>query len=174
MSYVGEIRLFAGNFAPSGWMFCAGQSMPIAENETLFQLLGTDYGGDGQETFRLPDLRGRLPIHYGQGPGLSDYPRVGVEGGTEQETLTVNQIPVHTHTMLGSTNIAATNAVNNNVPATMLAAGTNSAYDNTDPPRALSADTISPVGGSQPHENFQPYLCVNFIISLFGIYPSPT
>ena len=174
MPYVGEIRLIAGNYAPAGWMFCAGQALPISENEALFQLIGTDYGGDGQETFRLPDLRGRVPIHYGGGPGLSTYARVGFEGGTENVTLTVNQIPAHTHTMLGSTNIATTNTATNNVPATMLAAGTNSAYDNTDPPRALNADTISPGGGSQPHENLQPYLCVNFIISLFGLFPSPT
>ena len=174
MPYIGEIRLFAGNFAPNGWMFCAGQSLAISENDALFVLLGTDYGGDGESTFRLPDLRGRLPVHYGQGPGLSSYARVGLEGGTETETLTTQQIPVHTHAMLGSTNLATTNAVKNNIPATMLAAGSTSAYDNTDPPRALSPDTLFPVGGSQPHENVQPYLCLNFIISLYGVFPSAT
>ncbi len=164
--YIGEIRMFAGTFQPNGWMFCAGQEMPISQHEVLYTIIGTRYGGDGESTFRLPDLRGRLPM--GSGPGAS-YSAPGMAGGTEEVTLTLNQIPNHTHALFGTTNVATSNSVGGNIPATMLAAGTNSAYDNTDPPRALAGDTITPVGGSQPHSNFQPYLCLNFIISLFGI-----
>jgi microcystin-dependent protein len=163
--YVGEIRMFAGNFAPAGWMFCEGQLLPISENETLFQLIGTTYGGDGQSTFALPDLRGRLPIHQGNGFILAET------GGAEEITLTVNQIPVHSHPLLasGATALNANptgNVVGNQTLAQMYVedvANTN-----------LAPTAISPVGGSQPHTNFQPYLCVDFIISLFGIFPSPT
>src|SRR5512134_3759257 len=103
--YVGEIRMFAGNFAPAGWMFCEGQLLPISENETLFALIGTTYGGDGQETFGLPNLQGRVPIHQGQGPGLSGY-LIGEAGGVEGVTLTANQIPIHSHPLTGSTQLA--------------------------------------------------------------------
>ena len=171
--YVGEIRMFGGNFAPAGWMFCEGQLLPIAENETLFNLIGTTYGGDGESTFQLPDLRGRLPIHFGSADSGSTY-TVGEFGGTEEVTLGIPQIPVHNHALLGSTNAATTNQLGTNVPATMLAAGTSSAYGTDAPFGTISPDTVSPVGGSQPHSNFQPYLCVNFIISLFGIFPSQT
>ncbi len=161
--YVGEIRMFAGNFAPAGWMFCEGQLLPISENETLFQLIGTTYGGDGQSTFALPDLRGRLPIHQGNGFILAET------GGAEEITLTVSQIPSHTHVVLA-----------HNVPpntgepsGARLAQGpfygeAGSGLSN------MNAASVGSVGGSQPHTNFQPYLCVNFIISLFGIFPSPT
>lgn len=161
--YVGEIRMFAGNFAPAGWEFCAGQLLPISENETLFQLIGTTYGGDGESTFALPDLRGRIPIHQGGGFILAET------GGAEEITLTVNQIPAHSHPMLAS---AA--AANNNSPGgAVTAQPTASIYNNSTAAVNLAATAISAVGGSQPHTNLQPYLCVSFIISLFGIFPSP-
>jgi microcystin-dependent protein len=163
--YVGEIRMFAGNFAPAGWMFCEGQLLPISENETLFQLIGTTYGGDGEATFALPDLRGRIPIHQGNGFTLAET------GGAETVTLTVNQIPVHTHPMLASTDPATVPNPQNNVLATTASA---TPYFNNPPANPLSPQSISSVGGSQPHNNFQPYLCVDFIISLFGIFPPPT
>jgi microcystin-dependent protein len=164
--YVGEIRMFAGNFAPAGWMFCEGQLLPISENETLFQLIGTTYGGDGQSTFALPDLRGRLPLHQGNGFILAET------GGAEEITLTVNQIPAHTHPMLASTQ----NGSQNNPGGNVIAASAGSVFPYiADPPSVnMSPAAIGPVGGSQPHTNFQPYLCVDFIISLFGLFPSPT
>jgi microcystin-dependent protein len=165
--YVGEIRMFAGNFAPAGWMFCEGQLLPISENETLFQLIGTTYGGDGQENFALPDLRGRVPIHQGNSFVLAQT------GGVEDVTLSVAQIPAHTHPA-----IATSNAGNSLNPANkVLASGSvvsTMPYGSDNPVVAMNAGTISPVGGSQPHTNFQPYLCIDFIISLFGIFPSPT
>ena len=165
--YVGEIRMFAGNFAPAGWMFCEGQLLPISENETLFQLIGTTYGGDGESTFALPDLRGRLPLHQGNGFILAET------GGAEEITLTVNQIPAHTHAFLGSNNVAtgtppAGQVVGKSLSAAILPYGTDQ------PVGPISPQSIGSVGGSQPHTNFQPYLCVDFIISLFGIFPSPT
>ena len=165
--YVGEIRMFGGNFAPAGWMFCEGQLLPIAENETLFQLIGTTYGGDGQSTFALPDLRGRLPVHFGNGFTLAET------GGAEQVTLTVSQIPAHSHPFLASGSVASSNTPANNVPA-LTQASTITPYGTDNPLVALSPTSITPVGGSQPHNNFQPYLCIDFIISLFGIFPSPT
>ena len=165
--YVGEIRMFGGNFAPAGWMFCEGQLLPISENETLFQLIGTTYGGDGESTFALPDLRGRVPIHQGNGFTLAET------GGVEDVTLTVQQITAHGHALLGSTDPANTNAPANNVFAAS-GGSTVFPYGTDQPPTTLHPSTISAVGGSQPHTNFQPYLCVDFIISLFGIFPSPT
>lgn len=165
--YVGEIRMFAGNFAPAGWMFCEGQILPISENETLFNLIGTTYGGDGQNTFGLPDLRGRLPIHFGNGFTLAE------QGGVETVTLTVPQIPAHTHAFLASTNTAASSSPTNQVPAATQSA-TITAYGTDAPLVALLPSSVSSIGGSQPHTNFQPYLCVDFIISLFGIFPSQT
>jgi microcystin-dependent protein len=161
--YVGEIRMFGGNFAPAGWMFCEGQLLPISENETLFNLIGTTYGGDGQSTFALPDLRGRLPLHWGNGFILAET------GGAEEITLTVSQIPVHTHTMLASTDPASTANVQGNVLANPASA---TPYSINNPNIQLNAQSITPVGGSQPHTNFQPYLCIDFIISLFGIFPT--
>src|SRR4051794_14848130 len=163
--YVGEIRMFAGNFAPAGWMFCEGQLLPISENETLFQLIGTTYGGDGQSTFALPDLRGRIPIHQGNGFILAQT------GGVEEVTLSVQQIPVHTHPMLASSDPATVPNPQANVLSTTATA---TPYFNNAPATPLSPQSISPVGGSQPHTNFQPYLCVDFIISLFGIFPPPS
>lgn len=165
--YVGEIRMFAGNFAPAGWMFCEGQLLPISENETLFQLIGTTYGGDGQSTFALPDLRGRIPIHQGNGFILAET------GGAEEITLTVQQIPAHSHAYLGSTAPANATSPTNAVGGAATVFGV-SPYGSDAPRTSLSPLSLSPVGGSQPHTNFQPYLCVDFIISLFGIFPSPT
>lgn len=163
--YVGEIRMFAGNFAPAGWMFCEGQLLPISENEVLFQLIGTTYGGDGENTFALPDLRGRVPIHMGGTFILAET------GGVETVTLTVPQIPAHTHPMLASSNTANQTTPQTTVLATptvvdLYRVGLGSS--------AMAFQAVSPTGGSQPHQNFQPYLCVDFIISLFGIFPSPT
>ena len=165
--YVGEIRMFAGNFAPAGWMFCEGQLLPISENETLFQLIGTTYGGDGESTFALPDLRGRIPIHQGNGFILAET------GGAEEITLTVSQIPAHSHPLLATQSVATSTAPGGKMLAATSVA-TVSPYGTDAPTTALSPQTVAPVGGSQPHTNFQPYLCVNFIISLFGLFPSPT
>jgi microcystin-dependent protein len=163
--YVGEIRMFAGNFAPAGWMFCEGQLLPISENETLFQLIGTTYGGDGESTFALPDLQGRIPVHQGNGLILAET------GGAEEITLTVSQIPAHSHPMLANSQPASEFAPGNQVFAQPQ---TVDAYVQPPPAVPLSPQSCGSVGGSQPHTNFQPYLCVNFIISLFGIFPSPT
>ena len=167
--YVGEIRIFAGNFAPAGWMFCEGQLLSISENDTLFNLIGTTYGGDGQSTFALPDLRGRIPLHQGQGAGLSNY-NIADAGGVEEVTLTTQQIPSHTHPM-----VAAQVGGNQVSPAgNVLANSFNiTAYINDVAGTPMANTAISPVGGSQPHNNFQPYICINYIISLFGIFPSP-
>ena len=166
--YVGEIRMFAGNFAPAGWMFCEGQLLPISENEVLFQLIGTTYGGDGESTFALPDLRGRVPIHQGNGFILAET------GGVETVTLTVQQVPSHSHPLLVSQNPATSNLPGSSVVPAVTAAATITPYGTDNPTTALSPNAISPVGGSQPHDNMQPFLCVDFIISLFGIFPSPT
>jgi microcystin-dependent protein len=163
--YVGEIRMFAGNFAPAGWMFCEGQLLPISENEVLFQLIGTTYGGDGQNTFALPDLRGRLPIHQGNGFVLAET------GGAEEITLTINQIPAHSHSFLVSSGTASSANLNGNVIAV---SNDVDIYYEDSPNQNMNPNSIGSVGGSQPHTNFQPYLCVNFIISLYGIFPSPT
>jgi microcystin-dependent protein len=162
--YIGEIRMFAGNFAPAGWMLCEGQLLPISENEALFNLIGTTYGGDGQSTFALPDLRGRIPIHFGNGFTLAET------GGVEAVTLTVNQIPVHAHPLQASSSNAATRNANGNVLA--QTPGYTPYVSGFVPNTPLNPNSTSAVGGSQPHTNFQPYLCVNFIISLFGIFPT--
>jgi microcystin-dependent protein len=163
--YVGEIRMFAGNFAPAGWMFCEGQQLPISENETLFQLIGTTYGGDGESTFNLPDLRGRLPLHQGNGYILAE------SAGTEEVTLSTAQIPNHSHALLASGAPGADAIATNNV----LAGSPNvNLFRESNINAQLAVNGIAPVGGSQPHTNFQPYLCVDFIISLFGLFPSPT
>jgi microcystin-dependent protein len=161
--YVGEIRMFAGNFAPSGWMFCEGQLLPIFEYETLFNLIGTTYGGDGQSTFALPDLRGRIPIHMGNGFTLAET------GGVEEVLLTVNQIPAHSHPLLATDGRGGlTDPQNNRLATAPIYSDTQGSLSNMNP------SSIAGTGGSQPHNNFQPYLCVDFIISLFGIFPSQT
>jgi microcystin-dependent protein len=159
--------MFAGNFAPAGWMFCEGQLLPISEFETLFNLIGTTYGGDGQTNFALPDLRGRLPIHQGAGFTPAQI------GGVESVTLAAAQIPAHTHSFLASSNQASSTSPVNQVPAITQAA-TITPYGTDNPLVQLNSASIGPVGGSQPHDNFQPYLCIDFIISLFGVYPTQT
>jgi microcystin-dependent protein len=171
--YIGEIRMFAGNFAPAGWAMCDGQLMPISENDALFTLLGTTYGGDGQETFAVPDLQGRVPIHMGQGSGLSSYV-IGEKAGIETVTLTAQTIPTHTHPALCSTGSGSNTS--NPAGGTWSVADTAS-YSATLPRGGFmgtSAINSTPAGGSQPHENMAPFLCVNFIISLFGIFPPPS
>ena len=163
--YVGEIRMFAGNFAPAGWMFCEGQLLPISENETLFQLIGTTYGGDGESTFALPDLRGRIPLHQGNGFILAET------GGTEEITLTVPQIPAHSHPFLASSSPGVSNNAANQLPSDSPSINI---YIEDVTSANMAATAMMSTGGSQPHTNFQPYLCVDFIISLFGIFPSPT
>lgn len=163
--YVGEIRMFAGNFAPAGWMFCEGQLLPISEYETLFNLIGTTYGGDGQSTFALPDMRGRIPLHQGGGFILAET------GGAEEITLTVSQIPAHSHPLMATINAAQESQPEGNVPGRTTQSD---GYSIDSPTVNLAATSMSSTGGSQPHTNFQPYLCVDFIISLFGIFPSPT
>ena len=163
--YVGEIRMFAGNFAPVGWMFCDGQLLPISENETLFQLIGTTYGGDGESTFALPNLQSRTPIHQGNGFILAET------GGVEEVTLTIQQIAAHTHPFLATLNPGTTPNIQGNLPGD----SPNPQFYIEDVTAVnMSPLAISGTGGSQPHTNLQPYLCINFIISLFGIFPSPT
>ncbi|HMH42748.1 MAG TPA: tail fiber protein [Pyrinomonadaceae bacterium] len=167
--YVGEIRMFGGNFPPVGWMLCQGQSLPISENEVLFQLIGTTYGGDGQETFNLPDLQGRAPVHMGQGPGISQAYQIGEEAGVESVTLTTQQIPIHNHAF-----IASLDAPLGTDPTNQMIAQSSQIHLFTEDVtnRQMNALALTPAGGSQPHENMQPYLCISFIISLFGVFPS--
>jgi microcystin-dependent protein len=159
--YVGEVRIFAGSFAPAGWHFCDGAPMPISENDVLFNLIGTTYGGDGQETFNLPNLGSRVPMHQGNGHVI------GETGGTESVTLTTQQIPVHSHAPLASADPATQKQVANMV----LGRAPAEAYATEVTLDTLSNQSITPVGGSQPHENMQPYIAMNYIISLFGIFP---
>jgi len=173
--FLGEIRLFGGNFNPRGWAFCAGQLLPISENDALYALIGTTFGGDGQVTFGLPDLRGRIPIGQGTGPGLSSYV-VGQESGTETVTLTTNQIPTHTHTVSASSADATATTPTNAVPARPSSATvgylylSSAASGTTDSPPA--AASISAAGGNQPHDNIMPSLVLNYIIALEGVFPS--
>lgn len=169
-AYVGEIRMFAGSFAPVGWMTCEGQILPISEHETLFQLIGTTYGGDGEETFNLPNLASRVPIHMGTGPDGTTY-HPGEMLGVETVTLTTQQIPAHTHAMLATASPANQASPIGNVMAEPASAAT---YINDTPSANANGNAITSEGGSQPHENCQPFLCINFIISLYGIFPSPT
>lgn len=181
--HVGEIRIFAGNFAPNGWMFCEGQSLPISEYEELFNLLGTTYGGDGVETFALPDLRGRVPIHMGTGPDGTIY-QIGEMGGTETETLTLQQIPVHNHSATGRIAIPvrgdSAGHLASPVNGAIAVSPTKKFFSKTVStsgemaPLDLGSSTVMQTGGSQPHDNMMPFLAVNYIISLWGIYPQPT
>jgi microcystin-dependent protein len=161
--------MFGGNFAPQGWALCEGQLIPIAENDTLFTLIGTTYGGDGQTTFALPDLRGRIPIHMGQGPGLSNYV-IGESGGVEAVALLGAQMPAHGHALAASLNGAELTAgPNGSVTADT---GATPLYSASMVAQDMHASAIAAAGGGQPHDNMAPFLCVNFIISLFGIFPS--
>jgi microcystin-dependent protein len=163
--FVAEIRIFAGNFAPTGWAFCNGQLLPLSQNTALFSLLGTTYGGDGQSTFALPDLQGRAPLFWGQGPGLSLYD-LGETGGAESVALVQSEIPAHSHTA------RATNGVSNQVsPQNNTWAGAaQRPYASGPVNTPLSASAIA--GSSQLHNNMPPYLALNFIIALQGIFPS--
>jgi microcystin-dependent protein len=165
MSYpfIGEIRMFGGNFAPQGWMFCDGSLLPIAENEALFTLIGTTYGGDGQSTFALPDLRGRVPVHQGTSFTL------GQSGGEETVTLTASQIPTHTHQGRGTGDGGAATDPTNGVWASTPQLPYHAVAD---PQVAMAPDAVGTAGGSQPHDNMLPFLGMNFIISLFGIFPT--
>jgi microcystin-dependent protein len=170
--YIGEIRMFGGNFPPAGWMFCDGALLPIAENDALFTLLGTTYGGDGQSNFGLPDLRGRVPLHQGTGASGTYIP--GQNGGAETVTLSTPQLPVHTHPGL-TTGITSSISPAGSVlgPVSAPASVVNpKLYGSDNPLVQMNAASITPVGGSQPHDNIQPSLGINFIISLFGIFPT--
>ncbi len=167
--FVGEIRMFAGNFAPRGWAFCDGQLLAVSQNDALFSLLGTIYGGDGRTTFGLPDMRGRIPIHAGSGPGLSQR-RLGAKSGAEKVTLTVNQLPSHQHNVSASASGASSGDPSGKVSAST--APTNIYSNALATAQNMSGAAISTVGGSRSHTNLMPFLCVHFIIALFGIYPS--
>jgi microcystin-dependent protein len=167
--FVGEIRMFGGNFAPAGWAFCNGALMAIAENDVLFQLIGTTYGGDGEATFGLPNLNGRVPMHQGTSKGTTFI--VGENAGTESVTLTTQQMPTHSHPFLGSNSVANDPNPTNN---TLGESSAISLYQSEAPTLPMAASAIGAAGGNQPHENMQPYLCISFIISLFGLFPSQT
>ena len=173
--YVGEIRIFAGNFPPAGWAFCDGQLMAISENDTLFTLIGTTYGGDGQSTFGIPDLRGRVPTHQGTSSGQTYI--IGEMAGAETVTLSPNEMPIHTHPLVSTATPASVGTPSGqSIFADMGPGGATTVnafvpYTGTNQV-TLAAASVSPVGGGQPHENMQPYLGLNFIISLFGIFPS--
>lgn len=170
--FIGEIKIFAGNFAPQGWAFCDGSTLAISSYTALFSLLGTTYGGDGVTNFKLPDLRGRVPVHMGSGPGLSNYV-IGQSGGTETVSLTASQLPSHTHTA----NCASTNNVGNQVSPvgnywSTDPGGNTGAYNSAANGSQLAQGAIGPAGGGQPHDNLQPFMAVNYIIALNGVYPS--
>ena len=168
--FIGQIIMFGGNFAPIGWALCDGQLLPIADNQALFSILGTTYGGDGRTTFGLPDLRGRVAVHPGAGPGLSTY-SLGQKGGAEQVTLTGNEMPSHNHNSRVHSGTADSKSPVNNV----LSGNTGrvaSTYSSEAPDADMNAGAIANTGGNQPHSNVEPYQCVNFIIALVGIYPS--
>jgi microcystin-dependent protein len=168
--FVGEIRMFAGNFAPRAWAFCDGQLLAVSQNDALFSLLGTIYGGDGRTTFGLPDMRGRLPMHAGTGPGLSQR-RLGSKLGTEKETLTVNQLASHSHSLEGS-NVQGSSATPKGSFAKDAASSNLYSTSLTGITTSLSPNMVTNTGGSRDHANTMPYLCIHFIIALFGIYPS--
>jgi len=164
--YVGEIRLFAGNFAPAGWSLCNGALLPISENEVLFQLIGTTYGGDGEETFALPDLQSRVPVHWGN-VAAGNYV-LGESFGVESVTLTVQQMAAHSHGVLASSDVATLVDPAGSVSGQT---GTFDGYQTTPGAVPMAPQSVSSVGGSQPHENLQPFVCLNYIISMFGVFP---
>ena len=170
--FVAEIRIFPFNFAPKGWAWCNGQLLPISQNTALFSLLGTTYGGDGKSTFALPDLEGSAPMHPGEGPGLSPHD-LGERAGAETVTLLDSEMPAHAHSLMANTGQA-----NLQVPSPArsmaLATGGNAYTDQISNITPLAPQALTQAGGDQPHNNMQPYLCIDFILSLFGIFPSPT
>ena len=169
--YLGQISMFAGNFAPRGWAYCDGQLLPINSNQALFSILGTTYGGDGRTTFALPDLRGRAPIHAGQGPGLSNY-QLGQRSGVEQVTLTQNQMPNHTHGVQVNAASPVGRGQGSDTPEGNYWAEGGSYATTTNTTMSPNAVVVVPVGGSQAHENRQPYNTINYIIALQGTFPS--
>ncbi len=167
--FIAEVKIFAGNFAPRGWAFCDGQLLAISSNTALFSILGTTYGGDGRTTFALPDLRSRVPIHVGQGPGLSSY-RLGEKGGAETVKLTTQQLPAHNHTVRCSRPKGTSIAPLGFVPATTP--GDQDYGAPSDPAHLMASDMITPTGTDEAHPNRQPYNCVSYIIALVGVFPS--
>lgn len=166
-AFIGEIKMFGGNFAPRNFAFCNGQLLPISQLDALFSVLGTQYGGDGRTTFGLPELRGRLPIHMGQGPGLPDF-RQASKGGSETETISLNEMPAHGHTPRVSSAPGGTATPVGGVPAVAPVSAFSAATPDTDLAPAIDATT----GGGAAHNNVMPFLCVNFIIALVGEFPS--
>ena len=169
--YVGEIRMVGFNFAPVGWAFCNGATVPISGNETLFQLIGTTYGGDGQNNFQLPDLQGRVPIHVGINGGAGGHV-IGEKSGVEGVTLNVNQIPNHSHVPQGNTGAGNSTAAAGNVWAANADSSKPQFSSTVTAPTAMNAGSGGSAGNSQPHDNMPPFLCINFVISLFGVFPS--
>jgi microcystin-dependent protein len=163
--FLGEIKLVPFPFAPKGWAFCNGQLLPIAQNQALFALLGTTFGGNGQTNFALPNFAGRVPLHFGQSPGTS-FRSLGETGGTESVTLTLGQIPAHVH-LAGASTAAPTTG---NPSSTLLAQSATPNFGNSGNPAVFGS--VNPAGGSQPHENRQPFLGLNFVIALVGTFPS--
>lgn len=166
--FVGEIRMFAGNFAPRGWALCDGQLLAVSQNDALFSLFGTIYGGDGRTTFGLPDLRGRVPLHYGSGPGLSPR-QIGATGGAESVSLAATELPQHNHAYRASTDLADEASPAGNVMAQSTAANP---FRPGTPASPMAAEAVSSTGGGTSHTNLMPFLCVNFIVALVGVYPS--
>ncbi len=170
--FVAEIRIFAGNFAPRGWAFCNGQLLPVSQNTALFSLIGTTYGGDGRTTTALPNLKGRVPMHPGRGPGLTSR-RLGQRGGTEMVSLSEAQMPNHNHTTQAATDGGTDNDPQNQFPARPAAGRFASMYaPDSSSLGAMKSGSLANTGGSQPHNNMQPFLTMNFIIALVGLYPS--
>ncbi len=167
--FVAEIRIFAGNFAPRGWAFCNGQLLPIAQNTALFSLIGTTYGGDGRSTTALPNLKGRAPMHPGRGPGLTSR-RLGQRGGTEMVTLTEAQMPNHTHTLSATSEVANVQSPGTDRALARTSGGLS--YQSNASSNLVDMAALPNTGGSQPHNNMQPFLAMNFIIALVGLYPS--
>lgn len=165
--FLAEVRMVGFNFAPRGWAFCDGQILPINQNQSLYSLLGTTYGGDGRTSFALPDLRGRVPIHVGRSNGGDDH-TLGQKSGEENHTLSANEMPGHGHTLRASGNEPATPVPTGN----MLAASLNELYVDPAGLAAMHSGTVANVGGGQGHENMQPYLALNFCIALRGLFPS--
>lgn len=166
--YIGEIRMFAGSFAPVGWAMCDGSLLPISQFDALFALIGTTYGGDGQTTFALPDLRGRVPIHQGQNPSTQTTYVLGQRAGVETVTLTSQQMPVHTHQVFATSADGTQSGPSNGIWAK---SSLNEFSTATAPAAAMAANAVMSVGGNLPHENMMPYQCINFIIATEGVWP---